>query len=233
MRYAATTVRTLVAVLLTVAVVAPAAEKAPLRDEFQNLYADFGQKTLVRLSILSGPKAVTMRRDQRPGKQWVVTTGSYNFKLTIQDKADYSIEKLMGRLERVPAIYLSAGVAASDDGEEGIAVYADLGGATSSGGLGTIDMLPTADAAALVRALGRALAEEAKSADETVPEQWIAASEKDAMPVSVGVSSSWGAEIEAYAELYAVCMVAEWAHKFSHLRVRSQTRFALWAKDDG
>ena len=227
---AAITVRALVAVLLTVAVVASAAEKAPLRDEFQHHYAEFGQKTMVRLSALSGPKAVKMRRDQLPGKQWMVTTGSYNFKLTIQDKADYSIEKLMGLLEKLPAIYLSAGVVASDDGEEGIAVYADLGGATCSGGLGTIDMLPTADAAAMVRALGRALAEEAKSEDETVPEQWIAAREKDAMPVTAGVCSSWDAEIEDYAELYAVCMVAEWPHKFSHLRVRSETRFALWTK---
>jgi len=230
MSCSATTVRTLVAVLLTVAVVAPAAEKAPLRDEFQRLYADFGQKTMVRLSTLSGPKAVKMRRDQLPGKQWMVTTGSYNFKLTIQDKADYSIEKLMGMLEKLPAIYLSAGVAASDDGEDGIAVYADLGGADSSGGLGTIDMLPTAAAAAMVRALGRAMAEEAKSEDETVPEQWIAASKKDATPVSADVSSSWDAEIEAYAELYAVCMVAKDAYKLTLLRARSQTRFALWTK---
>ncbi|MBT3296057.1 MAG: formylglycine-generating enzyme family protein [Verrucomicrobia bacterium] len=227
---AATTIRTLIAVLLTVAVVASAAEKAPLRDEFQNLYADFGQKTMVRLITISGPKAVTMRRDQLPGKQWMVTTGSYNFKLTIQDKADCSIERLMGRLEKLPAIYLSAGVAASDDGEEGIAVYADLGGATSSGGLGTIDMLPTADAAAMVRALGRALAEEATSEDETVPEQWVAASKKDAMPVCAGVSSSWGAEIEAYAELYAVCMVAKQPYKLTLLGIRSHMRFALWTK---
>jgi len=230
MNYAATTIRTLVAVLLTVSVVASAAEKAPLRDEFQRHYADFGQKAMVRLSTLSGPKAVKMRRDQLPGKQWMVTTGSYNFKLTIQDKADCSIEKLMGMLEKLPAIYLSAGVAASDDGEEGIAVYADLGGADSSGGLGHIDMLPTADAAAMVRALGRALAEKAKSEDETVPEQWMVASEKDAMPVSAGVTSSWGAEIEEYAELYAVCMVAKHAHNFTLLRVRSQMRFALWTK---
>ena len=61
MSYAATTPRTLVAVLLTFAVVAPAAQKAPLRDEFQRLYADFGQKTMVQLSTLSGPKAVKMR----------------------------------------------------------------------------------------------------------------------------------------------------------------------------
>ncbi len=227
---AAKNIRTLVAVLLTVSVVASAAEKAPLRDEFQRLYADFGQKTMVPLSTLSGPKAVKMRRDQLSGKQWMVTTGSYNFKLTIQDKADCSIEKLMGMLEKLPAMYLSAGVAASDDGEEGIAVYADLGGATCSGGLGTIDILPTADAAAMVRALGRALAEEAKSEDETVPEQWIAASKNDAMPVSAGVSSLWDAEIEDYAELYAVCMYGKYAHQFTLLRVRSQTRFALWTK---
>jgi hypothetical protein len=39
MSYSTTTVRTIVAVLLTFAVAAPAAEKAPLRDEFQRLYA--------------------------------------------------------------------------------------------------------------------------------------------------------------------------------------------------
>ena len=230
MSYLTTTIRTLVAVLLTFAVVAPAAQKAPLRDEFQRLYADFGQKTMVQLSTLSGPKAVKMRRDQRPGKQWMVTTGSYNFKLTIQDKADYSIEKLMGMLEKLPAIYLSASVAASDDGEDGIAVYADLGGADSSGGLGTIDILPTANAAAMIRALGRALAEEAKSKDNTVPQQWIAASKKDARPVAAGVSSSWDAEIEEYAELYAVCMVPKSANNFNLLRARSQSRFVLWTK---
>jgi hypothetical protein len=45
---------------------------------------------MARLSTLSGPKAVKMRRDQLHGKQWMVTTGSYHFKLTIQDKADLS-----------------------------------------------------------------------------------------------------------------------------------------------
>jgi hypothetical protein len=51
-------IRTLVALSLAFAVVAPAAEKAPLRDEFQRLYAEFGQKTMVRLITVSEPKAV-------------------------------------------------------------------------------------------------------------------------------------------------------------------------------
>ena len=36
-------IRTLVAFSLAFAVVAPAAGKAPLRDEFQRIYAEFGQ----------------------------------------------------------------------------------------------------------------------------------------------------------------------------------------------
>jgi hypothetical protein len=40
------------------------------------------------------PKAVKMRGNQVPGKQWMATTGSHDLKLTIQDEADCSIEKL-------------------------------------------------------------------------------------------------------------------------------------------
>jgi len=59
----------LVAVVLSVAARADAAEKEMLKEHFRPLYERFGQTTQGKVTILSGPEAVMMRRGGAPGKQ--------------------------------------------------------------------------------------------------------------------------------------------------------------------
>ena len=117
----------LIAAVLSLAVRAHAAEKEMLKEHFQHLYERFGRKTTGKVTILSGPKAVTMRKGGAPGKQWTATSGLYALKLTTEDKAEFKIEKLVAVLQQLPASYMSVCAAVSGEGTDGVAVYADLG----------------------------------------------------------------------------------------------------------
>ena len=220
----------LIAVALSVAVSVHAAQKETLKEHFQFLYARFGQKSTGKVSILSGPKAVTMRRDGAPGKQWTATSGLYAFKLTIQDKAECEIEKLVAVLEKLPASYMSVCAAVSGDGQDGIAVYADLGGVAARGGEGHLDILPTADALAVARAMGRALAETANSEEKPILKQWAAAIAANKVSVSARGDSSCEEDIAEYAELYAVCLCARESWRVSELQRLSVKRCSLWTR---
>ena len=229
MRDAATTIRTLVAVLLTFTVVASAAEKQRLNRHFKRLYKDFGLNSTTKVTILTGPEAVKMRNGQVPGKRWTATAGSYDFKLTIQDKTGYTLEKLVGILEKLPPSYMSACAAVSDEGEDGIAVYADLGGAAAHGGQGYINIVPRAGARVIAHEAGHTLEQVARSRDETILEQWAAAIESDKVSISAYGDSVCHEDVAEFALLYAVCMAGD-RNKWEELRRLSPKRFALWTK---
>jgi formylglycine-generating enzyme required for sulfatase activity len=181
------------------------------------------------VKIISGPKAVKMRRDSAPGKQWTATSGLYKFKLTIENKAECKIEKLVGILEKLPASYMSVCAAVSGDAKDGVAVYADLGGAPASGGLGYVDIVPTAGALAVVRATGPALLDTVGAKDETILKQWTQAIKSEGS-VSARGDASCKDDIAEYAELYAVCLKARYSHHSGHLQRVSGKRGVLWAR---
>jgi len=220
----------LVAAVLSVAVRAHAAEKETMKEHFRPLYERFGRKTTGKVTILSGPEAVTMRRGGAPGKQWTATSGLYAFKLTIQDKAECKIEKLVAVLEELPASYMSVCAAVSGERRDGVAVYADLGGVAARGGKGHLDILPTADALAVARAMGRALAETANSEERPILKPWAAAIVADKVSVSARGDLSPEDDIAEYAELYAVCLCARESWRVSELQRLSVKRCALWTR---
>ena len=228
---AATGVIVIFALTLSLTASAHAAKKKKtetLKEHFDFLYERFGRKTTGKIIVLPKPKAVKMRGGAAPGKQWTATSGLYGFKLTIQDKAECKIEKLVAVLEKLPASYMSLCAAVSGEGMEGVAVYADLGGTAARGGEGYLDILPTADPLAVARAMGRALAETASSKDKPILKSWAAAIKADKVSVSARGDSSCEEDIAQYAELCAVCLCARESWRFSELQRLSRKRFVLW-----
>jgi formylglycine-generating enzyme required for sulfatase activity len=219
----------LVAVVISIATAVHAAETQALKESFRHLYEQFGQQAVGKVKIISGPKAVKMRRDSAPGKQWTATSGLYKFKLTIENKAECKIEKLVGILEKLPASYMSVCAAVSGDAKDGVAVYADLGGAPASGGLGYVDIVPTAGALAVVRATGPALLDTVGAKDETILKQWTQAIKSEGS-VSARGDASCKDDIAEYAALYAVCLNARYSHHCGHLQRISRKRGVLWAQ---
>lgn len=220
----------LIAVVVSVTVGVHAAETQTLKESFRGLYERFGQKAAGKVRILSGPKAVKMRRGAAPGKQWTAASGLYRLKLTIENKAECKIEKLVGVLEKLPASYMSVCAAVSGDGKDGVAVYADLGGAPASGGLGYVDIVPAAGALAAARAMGPALLDTVGAEDEAILKQWTQAVKSDKVSVSARGDMSCKDDIAEYAELYAVCLSARYSHPLGHLQRISRHRCALWTQ---
>jgi formylglycine-generating enzyme required for sulfatase activity len=216
--------------VVSMAIGVHAAEKKTLKESFRYIYEQFGQKPAGKVSILSGPEAVKMRRARTPGKQWTAMSGLYKFKLTIENKAECKIEKLVGILEKLPPSYMSVCAAVSGDGEDGVAVYADLGRAVASGGKGHVDIVPTAGTLAVAREMGRALAETARAKDETILEQWAAVIKSGRVSVSARGDASCEDDIAEYAELYAVCLNARYSHYSGRLQALSRKRCELWTQ---
>ena len=90
--------------------------KDNLKSHFKPIIEKFGKHSTTKIKVVSGPEAVQMRNGRVAGKQWIATSGDYQFKLTIEDATGAKLEKLVGRLEKLPSSYLSACVAVSDKG---------------------------------------------------------------------------------------------------------------------
>ena len=204
-----------------------AQEREKLSEHFRPLYKEFGEKSTTKVTILTGPEAVKMRNGQVPGKRWTATAGNYEFKLTIQDKAGYKLEKLVGILEKLPPIYMSACAAVSDEGEDGIAVYASLGGAAAHGGQGYINIVPTAGALVICHEAGHTLEQVARSKDKSILEKWAAAIKADKVSISAYGDSACHEDVGEFAQLYAVCLDAGQT-RLAELQRLSPSRFALW-----
>jgi formylglycine-generating enzyme required for sulfatase activity len=215
------------AAFLLLASATAAEEKERLSKHFGPLYKAFGQNSTTKVTILSGPEAVKMRNGQVPGKRWMATAGNYAFALTIQDKAGYTLEKLVGIIEKLPPIYMAACAAVSDEGEDGIAVYTSLGGAAAHGGQGYINIVPTANALVIAHEAGHTLEQVARSKDTSILEQWAAAIKADKVSISAYGDSVCHEDVGEFARLYAVCLDAGQG-PLAELRRLSPRRFALW-----
>ena len=170
-----------------------------------------------------------MRNGRVAGKQWIATSGEYQFKLTIEDATGAKLEQLVGRLEKLPRSYLSACVAVSDKGEDGIAIYADLGGARAHGGKGYINLVPHADALVIAHEAGHTLEQVAKESDPKILDKWEEAIKADKISVSDYGDTVRHEDLAEFAMVYAVCLDAGPEH-LAELKKLSPKRFALWAR---
>ncbi|MEC9096890.1 MAG: formylglycine-generating enzyme family protein [Planctomycetota bacterium] len=214
---------------IRVVVATNAREKQNLKTHFKPIIEKFGQHSTTKIKVESGPEAVQMRNGRVAGKQWIATSGEYRFKLTIEDATGAKLEKLIGRLEKLPKSYLSACVAVSDKGEDGIAIYANLGGARAHGGKGYINLVPHADALVIAHEAGHTLEQVATQSDPTILDQWELAIHEDQVSVSDYGDKVRHEDLAEFAMVYAVCLDAGPEH-LAKLKKLSPKRFGLWEK---
>ena len=214
---------------IRVVVATGASAKAKLKLHFKPIFEKFGQRSTTKIEVVSGPEAVQMRNGRVAGKQWIATSGEYRFKLTIEDATGAKLEQLVGRLEKLPKSYMSACVAVSDMGEDGIAIYADLGGARAHGGKGYINLVPHADALVIAHEAGHTLEQVATQSDPKILDKWEEAIKVDKISVSDYGDKVRHEDLGEFAQVYAVCLDAEPEH-LAELKKLSPKRFALWQR---
>ncbi len=219
--------RTLAAAAIALAFATQATAEEKLKDRFRPLFEKFGENSTTKIKVVSGPKAVEMRNGRVAGKRWIATCGEFRFKLTIEDATKAELDQLVKRLEKLPEPYIRACVAVSDEGEDGIAIYADLNGARAHGGQGYINIVPHADALVIAHEAGHTLEQVARNSDAKLLDTWEEAIKKDKVSVSNYGDHVRHEDLAEFAQVYAVCLGAGQEH-LDALKKLSPTRYALW-----
>jgi hypothetical protein len=216
-------------VVLVLAVVAESQVPEKLKTHFQSLYEKFGQGSTNNVKVVSGPEDVKMRNGGVAGKKWIATCGTHQFKLTIQDSVKVELDQLVQMIEKLPGPYIRACEAVSDDAEDGIAVYADLGGASAHGGKTYINLVPRANAITITHEAGHTLEQVARESDPQILDKWEDAIKADKISVSDYGDNVRHEDLGEFAQVYAVCWDAGPEH-LAALKELSPARFALWEK---
>ena len=217
------------AVVVALAVAPEASAEKRLVEHFKTLFDEFGQDSTTKVKVVSGPEDVAMRNGRVAGKQWVATAGEFRFKLTIQNSTEVKVEQVVQRLQKLPMPYLRAAEVVSDENEDGIAIYADLGGAAAHGGQSYINLVPHANALVIAHEVGHALEQVARSADPEVLNKWAAAIKADEISVSSYGDRVRHEDLGEFAKVYAACLDAG-ASSLVQLKKLSPARFTLWEK---
>jgi hypothetical protein len=223
------TMRILAVVIPILVVAAPAMAKDKVTACIRPLYEKFGEDSATKVEVLSGPEDVKMRNGGVSGKRWIAKCGEYRFKMTVQDSTEFELGQLVQRLQKLPGPYMKACVAVSDEGEDGIAIYADLGGARAHGGKGYINLVPPADALVIAHEAGHTLEQVARQSDPKILDKWQEAIKADEISISDYGDHAHSEDIAEFAQVYAVCLGAGPEH-VAKLRELSPARFALWEK---
>ena len=205
------------------------AEEQKLKTRFGPLYEKFGRNSTTKVEVVSGPEDVKMRNGGVSGKQWIATSGKHRFKLTIEDSTGLKLCQLVGLLQQLPGPYMKACTVVSDEGEDGIAVYAQLGGARAHGGKTYINIVPRADALVIAHEVGHALEQLARESAPKILDEWEEAIKADKISVSDYGDNVRHEDLGEFAQLYAVCLDAG-PEQLAALKQLSPARFALWKK---
>ncbi|MDP6546434.1 MAG: alpha/beta hydrolase [Phycisphaerae bacterium] len=209
----------------------PAAKKEPKQKKlfqiFRESFKDFGKNNTHKVKIISGPTPVKMRNGRVAGKMWRATCGKYRFKMTIEDKTKLPLETLIKRVEQLPMSYIRACVVVSDESEDGLGIYAKLGGAMAHGGKGYINTVPHAPAVVIAHEVGHTLEQAARESDPKLIEKWGAASKADKQSVSGYGDTSDSENLAEFAKVYAVCL-DKGPEQLKELKKLSPRRFSMW-----
>jgi len=206
---------------------APAAKRSHLVEHFGALRQNFGKENTAKVEILSGPEAVRMLRGESPGKVWQARLGESQFKITIEDKLEMELEETLDRLQRLPSGYRRALEIVSEDKKDGVAFYADLGGAAAHGSQNYLNLVKQAGVEVIAHEAGHVLEQRATRADPTVLERWSKARTGDAVSVSAYGDTVNHEDQAEFAMLYAICLDAG-KERLAELKEKSPRRFALW-----
>lgn len=207
--------------------VAPAPDKARLLDHFGGLRQNFGKANTAKVEILSSPEPVKMLRGESPGKVWQARLGGSKFKITIEDKLDMKLEEAFERLQRLPLEYRRALEIVSEDKKDGVAFYADLGGAAAHGSQNYLNLVKGAGVDVISHEAGHVLEQRTTRADPTVLARWNKARTEDAVSISGYGDTVNHEDLAEFAMLYAICLDAG-NERLAELKEKSPRRFAIW-----
>jgi len=228
--------RIIIAVMLSMMSFA-SIDAADLSGTFGNLWESDQTNSVV--NIVSGPRDVTMNRDSAPGKEWIASSGGYAFKLTIEQTTSFAmtVDHLVSMVAELPGPYMRALKEVSEDGENGLAIYFDIGGATAHGGKSYINMAYWGTARTVLHEAGHTLDQVARFQDMTVPDLedlWPAAIASDSISVSGYGDRNWWEDLAEFSKTYAICLAAGTEARFEdrsaleELQRLSPARFSLW-----
>ena len=232
--------------VLTAAAVADDTKKDAEKDEakhpprqmlfkiFKPVMRDVGAYNLQKATAISGPLEIKMTNNKAPGKQWQVRLGQSEFKVTIEDSTELTLEKALAYAERIPVPYRRALEVVSEDEKAGLAFYKNLGGAAAHGGQSYLNMIPLKPAHAasvIVHEAGHILEQRARNTDKEILDKWAEAANADNIDVSNYGNHANHEDVAEFARLYAFCI----DHSLGRGRLRdlkelSPARFALWEK---
>ena len=159
----------------------------------------------------------------------IPTEEKHRFKVTIQTATGFKLCRLIERLQKLPGPYMRACEAVSDEGEDGIAVYAELGGARAHGGKQYINVIPRADAIVIAHEVGHTLEQVYRESHPKILETWEEAIKADKISISEYGDRVRHEDLGEFAQVYAVCL-DKGPKPLAALKKLSPARFALWEK---
>jgi hypothetical protein len=212
--------------------------KPPPRQQlfqiFSPIMRDLGASNLQKGTVVSGPVEMKMTNNKAPGKQWQIRLGLSEFKVTIEDSTELTLEQVLNYTELIPVSYRRALEVVSEDKKSGLAIYKNLGGAAAHGGQSYLNMIPLKPAHAasvIVHEAGHILEQRARSVEKDILDKWGEAIQADNIDVSNYGNSVKHEDQAEFARLYAFCIDHSMGRgKLRELKELSPARFALWEK---
>ena len=208
---------------------APPADGAPLnlKQRFAPQIATFGDRPSATIKLESGPLPVKMLRGAAPGQSWQASLGDIRFKITIEDQTQLAIADTLDRLQRLPPSYWRAFRIVSENPKDGVAFYADLGGAAAHGSQDYLNMVPKVGAIVVAHEVGHILEQRASAAQADLLNRWKQAIAQDQISVSRYGDQVAHEDLAEFAAIYAVCLDAG-PLASAQLQALSPQRCALW-----
>lgn len=201
----------------------------PLMRRFGHLVPKLGKGNKQRARVLSGPKKVRLKRGGAAGKTWRVALGKARFRVSIEDATGLKIQEALKKVERVPPLYRRCLEIVSEEGKDGIAFYADLGGAAAHGGQQYLNILDRVGADVVIHEAGHVMEQRARDAEPDLLERWQKAIDADGVSVSAYGDRVVHEDQAEFARVYALCLDGG-GDLLDQLQARSPARFDLWER---
>ena len=199
---------------------------------FAPIMRNLGSQNLQKASVVSGPVAMKMNNNKKPGKQWKVRLGQSEFKVTIEDSTNLKLKDALAYAELIPVAYRRALEVVSEDKKAGLAFYKTLGGAAAHGGQSYLNMIPLKPdraASVIVHEAGHILEQRARNTDKEILKKWAVAIKADNIDVSNYGNKVAHEDLAEFARLYAFCVdYAAGRGMKNELKKLSPKRFELW-----
>lgn len=216
---------------VAIAAATPPAPPAPpperLVDEARPLAKALRARAGAPTAVLEGPAVAAMKNDRSPGRTWLARVGETTFRVTIQDAAKVEVDHVLAIVARLPARYRRCLEVVSETGKDGVAIYAELGGAAAHGSQDYLNMIPAADVFVVMHEAGHVLEQRATKAQPDVLTRWAEAIAADKVSVSPYGDTITHEDQAEFALVYGIA-VATGADALARLRALSPRRAALW-----